>query len=401
MKLVLRKSQMLAMTAALGLATLLTGCGGGSGSSAAVTKAPSATTRAAIRKLQTRSLRAFANGAPAASAFSANTLAGGLGAGNSAGAANASAGNISGTNGITLAGAYLNSLRPSGGANNSTSGINRSVKRLAKHRGRDASDGSDNSGGSSGATTGDPGSADGGPGSVGSVSNFYYDEWLALWVDTTANTSITYSQKFYEDEAKTIPAGSLDSTSSDWSVYPVSGSYHFVCAAGTLKGTSSDSTFTYNADYSGASHYSSVTSDGWKYKGDSINNADGSSTWTNRTDSPDGTYSTDTGTFRSDGSSVTKTTGSDGYTVEYVNNADGSATGKITGPFDGLPANIVRDTTGKTTITYADGTVDIIPGWDVLYNGDGGTVSSDGNATTGTGSVGSGSTAGNAAPPAP
>ena len=395
MKLVLRKSQMLALTTALALAPVLTGCGGGSGGSgAAVTgKAPSAVTRAAVRKMQTRFLRAFANGAPTVGAFSANTLSlGSVGAGNSAGATagvgSAPGGNASGIGGISLVGGYLNSLRPSGGANNSTSGINRSAKRRASRRSRDASDGS------SGSTSG--GSGSGGSDPV-SVSNFYYDDWLALWVDTTVNTSTTYSQKFYEDEAKTIPAGSLDSTSSDWSVYPVSGSYHFLCTAGSLKGTSSDSTFTYNADYSGASHYSSATSDGWKYKGDSINNADGSSSWTNRTDSPDGSYSTDTGTFRIDGSSVTKTTGSDGYTVEYVNNADGSATGKITGPFDGLPANIVRDTTGKTTITYADGTVDIIPGWDALYNGDG-TVTSDGGASTGTGSVGSGSTTGNAGP---
>ena len=389
MKHTTQKFRLLALTTALALAPLLTGCGGGSGGGPVGGGTPSAATRAAVRKTQTRFLRAFANGAPTSSAFSANTLSVGNGAGSATGGTNGTAvGNSSGTNGITLAGGYLNSLRPSGGGNNSASGANRRVVRQAARRGRDASDGS------GGSTTGDPGSGDGGSGSVGSGATFYYDEWLALWVDTTVNTSTTYHQNFYEDQAKTLPAGSLDSASSDWSVYPVTGSYHFVCTAGSLKGTSSDSTFTYNANYSGAFHYSSVTSDGWKYKGDSVNNADGSSSWTNRTDSPDGTYSTDTGTFHSDGSSVTKTTASDGYTVEYVNNADGSATGKITGSFAGLPATIVRDTTGKTTITYTDGTVDIIPGWDVLYNGDG-TVTSDGA----TGGIGSVSTTGNAAPP--
>ena len=385
MKHTTRQYRLLALTTALALTPLLTGCGGDSAVSAA-SKAPSAATRAAVRKTQTRFLRAFANGAPTSGAFSANTLAGGLGAGNSAGATGGAAGgNSGGTGGITLAGGYLNSLRPFGGANNSAPGATRRVKRLTVHRGRDASGGSNGSGGS---TTGDPGASGSDPGSTG--SDFYYDDWLALWVATTVNTGATYHQNFYEDQAKTVPAGSLDSTSSDWSVYPVSGSYHFVCTAGSLKGTSSDSTFTYNADYSGKSSYSSVTSDGWKYKGDSVNNADGSSSWTNRTDSPDGTYSTDAGTFLSDGSSVTKTTGSDGYTVEYNNNADGSATGKITGSFAGLPATIVRDATGKTTITYADGTVDIIPGWDALYNGDGGTITSN---------SGVGSTTGNAGPP--
>lgn len=386
MKHTARKFRLLALTTALALTPLLTGCGGGSGGGPAAntSKAPSAATRAAVRKIQSSSLRAFANGAPTGSAFSSNAL-GAPTAGNAGGAAGAA----SGINGITLAGGYLNSLRPSGGASSANSGGGRRVNRLTARRGRDAS------GGSSGSTPGDPGSINGGPGSTGAT--FYYDEWLALWVDTTVNTGAAYHQNFYQDQAKTVPAGSLDSTSSDWNVYPVSGSYHFVCAAGSLKGTSSDSTFTYNADYSGAFHYASATSDGWKYKGDSVNNADGSSSWTNRTDSPDGTYSTDTGTFLSDGSSVTKTTGSDGYTVEYTNNADGSATGKITGSFAGLPAAIVRDTTGKTTITYADGTVDIIPGWDALYNG-GDPISSEGGSS---GSTGSGSATGNAPPTVP
>ncbi len=375
MKHVSRQSRWLALTAALALAPILTGCGGGNAGGAANTaKSPTAATRAAVRKVQTKSLRAFANGAPTGSTFSANTLASTSSAANSA-----SAGTATTNGGLTLFGGYLNSLHPSGNASGNS--VHKSVKR----RGRDASTGS-------GATDGS--------GSV-SGSTFYYDEWLALWVETTTDTGTVLSQKFYEDQAKTKPAGSLDATTSDPAVYPVVSAYHYAYTAGSLKGTSGDSTYTLNADYSGKSSYSSVTSDGWKYKGESAQNADGSSAWTNRTDSPDGSYSADTGTFRSDGSSVTKTTGSDGYTVEYVNNADGSATGKITGNFAGLPAAIVRDTSGKTTITYADGTVDTIPGWDALYNDSNGGVTSDGGATSGTvsGSTDSGSTSGSAGPP--
>ena len=98
---------------------LLTGCGGGSGSSSS--GSPSATTRAAVRKVQSHGLRAFANGAPTASAFGV-----GLGAGVGSGGAVGGSVNSTNTSGIPLVGGYLNNLNAS--HNN---------HRAAKHRTRD------------------------------------------------------------------------------------------------------------------------------------------------------------------------------------------------------------------------------------------------------------------------
>ena len=358
-----------ALVALAGL-PLLAGCGGGSGGGGTAATAPSTTTRAAAIKIQKFALRAFTNGAPTNSAFSINALGTSPNAGT--GAVSGTAG-ATGSNGVTLFGGYLNSLRPSNNANGAAAS-----SRAVKRHSRDAS------------------------------APFYYDEWLALWVDTLVSDGTNLSQKFYVDEAKSVPAGSLTATLSAANVYPIVGTYQYAYTAGTLNGTSGSLTYTSNADNSGKFSYSSVNSDGWKYKGDATQNADGSSAWTDRTDSPDGSYSTDSGTFRADGSSVTTTTTSDGYTVTFNNNADGSATGKITGPGTGLPATIVRDANGNTTITYADGTTDTLPGWTACYNGDTGTISSDGGSTgsgsesgNSSGSAGStGGSSGNPGPPA-
>ena len=69
------------------------------------------------------------------------------------------------------------------------------------------------------------------------------------------------------------------------------------------------------------------------------------------------------GTFHGDGSGATHTDDSAGYVADFTYNADGSGRGRVTGPIAGLPAIIVWDARGNTTITYADGTSDFIPGW--------------------------------------
>ena len=329
---------------------LLTGCGGGSGSSSS--GSPSAGTRAAVRKVQSHGLRAFANGAPAASTFGAS-VGGGVG-GNAAGASTTS----TGTSGIPLVGGYLNSLNAA-----------HTNHRAAKHRTRDE----------------DP--------------NFYYDEWLGLWVEIN-NTSTTYSQQFYTDQAKTQSAGRVESVFSASDAVPQTSTYTYTFTAGIMAGTHGSSSWSSNADGSGASSYENVTADGWKFKGSSVQQADGTSVWKNRTDEPDGFFTTDEGTFKADGSSVTKTVSSDGYTAQFTNNADGSATGIITGPNPGLPAHITRDTTGKTVIRYADGTIETIPGWTELYNDTVGAVSgSSGSEGTTTGSGGSSGNTGGGSPP--
>ena len=320
--------------------------GGGSSVSGG---SPTSGTRAAVRKVQSRGLRAFANGAPTVSAFGRTSL---TGAG--AGAATTS------VSSVPLVGGYLNNLNA---VHNN---------RAAKHHTR------------------------------AEESNFYYDEWLGLWVETT-NSSTSFSQKFYTDQAKTQPAGSIDATFTPLDVFPQTSTYTYAFTGGIMAGTHGSSAWTANADGSGASSYENVTSDGWKFKGSSVQLANGTSTWHNRTDEPDGFYTIDDGTFKADGSSSTKTTSSDGFVAQFINNADGSATGTITGPAAGLPATVIRDTTGRTTIHYADGTIEIIPGWLEIYNDDPGATSGGSGGDSGPGDTSggddSGTGGGNVPPP--
>ena len=195
----------------------------------------------------------------------------------------------------------------------------------------------------------------------------------------------------------------MESVFSAVDAVPQTSTYTYTFTAGIMAGTHGSSSWNYNADGSGSSSYENVTSDGWKFKGSSVQQADGTSVWKNRTDEPGGFFTTDEGTFKADGSSVTKTTSSDGYTVQFTNNADGSATGTVTGPQPGLPAHITRDTNGKTVIRYADGTVETIPGWTELYNdtpgaASGSTGTAGGNTGSGDASGGNANTGGGGSP---
>jgi len=190
--------------------------------------------------------------------------------------------------------------------------------------------------------------------------NFYYDEWLQLWVDfTDLPGSTTYL--FYLDEAKTQPAGSNIATYPvDFSVFPqkYESSYNFT--AGTAAGSHGKYVSSYNADGSGSTSYDNSWNDGSTYSGTSTSTADGTYKWSNHSSFGSVSFN-DSGTFKSDGSGMAHTDSSDGHATDFVFNADGSGWGKFSGPEPGLPAIIRWDATGVGTITYADGTSEPLP----------------------------------------
>jgi hypothetical protein len=198
---------------------------------------------------------------------------------------------------------------------------------------------------------------------------FHYDYFLGLWVDTQ-ETEGKLSLKLYEDEEKTRPAGFIETISTtDWETFPhiYKSSYEFT--AGFLAGSRGQSENITEADRSGRMSYQNTYADGWEDSGNSNWSARGDYSWQSRTESGDGVWTDHSGTFRADGSGGTRTRSSDGYEAVYTYNADGSGRGRITGPDPGLPVTISWDAFGNTTIVYADGTVERIPGWGGYYGG--------------------------------
>lgn len=360
---------------ALGLIMLFTaGCGGGSSSTTRGTS-PTAQTRTRLAGLQNQQLRALSQSGvqPAALASARNgafATSSTLTVGDTASGGGASAG-ASGSEGgaqigaLPLIGAFVTnvaSVRPS-----TATALSRGAHRVRVRR-HTRADGTD--------------------------PNFYFDEYLGLWVviqDTPSSSTFL----LYLDEAKTQPAGSFQTTFSVSDAYPQTYESHYTIIAGALKGTHGDYVTVQNADNSGRSTYNDTYLDGWSDSGQSTWKADGSSSWSSRNDGPDHSYYTYQGVFKADGSGTNHTASSDGYVTDYLYRVDGSGSGRIQGPDPGLPATITWDIYGNTTIRYADGSSEFYPGWG-FYGGtlvDDGTVSTDPGTTTGGGSGSTGNSA--------
>jgi hypothetical protein len=192
----------------------------------------------------------------------------------------------------------------------------------------------------------------------GPDSNFYFDYWMGLWVEIK-DTGTTSGYYFYEDEAKTKPAGQMVSSwPADLSIYPQQWSTQYEITAGLMKGWKGAYNTIFQADSSGSSDYNNETSDGWKSNGRSRWTAAGDYTWTDHTEDGRGYWSNSSGTFRANGTGGTRTESSDGYSSETIFNSDGSGRTRLNGPDPGLPATIVWDAQGNVTITWADGTVE-------------------------------------------
>jgi hypothetical protein len=202
--------------------------------------------------------------------------------------------------------------------------------------------------------------------------SFYYDYYLGLWVEVKDEPGRSrYS--LYEDEAKTRPAGHIETVHpTDWETFPQIYTHSYEFTAGFLAGSHGSTESVTNADFSGRSTYENLYSDGWKDSGTSNWSGRGDYSWTSRTETADGKWTTSSGTFRANGSGGTRTETSDGYRAVYTFNADGSGRGRIEGSDPGMPVTIAWDAYGNMTIQYADGTIERIPGWGYGYGGGGG-----------------------------
>ena len=195
------------------------------------------------------------------------------------------------------------------------------------------------------------------------VVDFYFDDWLGLWTQVVNLTSGT-RYDLYLDQAKTLPAGSMQTTfPADTSVFPQVYASSFTYTAGLLTGSHGSYNTTLTSDSAGHSDYEYVGADGSKDTGSSLWDANGESTWKDRSEQPDHSFTAYAGTFHADGSGTTHSESSDGYVTDYTYNADGSGKGHIAGKQSGLPAVIVWDALGNTTIRYADGTTETYNAW--------------------------------------
>jgi hypothetical protein len=197
----------------------------------------------------------------------------------------------------------------------------------------------------------------------GPWNGFYYDYYLELWVQFVESPTESRTN-YYIDEAKTQSAGySVNTHPIDWSVYPQTYTYDYKFTAGTLSGSHGKSSTTVKSDYSGETSYENVYADGWKDTGKSTWFPNGASTWFSRTDMADAQWIESVGSFRPDGTGGTRTKLSTGFEANYTYNADGSGSGKITGPDPLLPITITWNYCGDTRIQYADGTIEEQEGW--------------------------------------
>lgn len=222
-------------------------------------------------------------------------------------------------------------------------------------------------------------------------TGFYFDEYLGLWVSVT-NTENNYAYNLFEDEGKTKPAGGFTSSyPTDPTVFPQVFRSEYRITAGTLAGSEGLYETTIKEDGSGTSTYHNKLAGIYSDSGSNTWSVDGSSSWTARSEGKDGTVIEYGGQFNRDGSGRTYSTSSNGYSNEFTYNTDGTGRGILRGPDPGLPATIVWDLLGNITITWADGTVEVITptfGVDVPAEGGGGT----GGATDGGPSGGGGGT---------
>jgi hypothetical protein len=378
-------------------AAVLAGCGGG-GTNRAVSKTPTKATKARVQSMETQSFRIMAqSGVPnaALSAMRGGIMAGGgVAVGTGVGSGTGTVAPVSSANGaappVPLMGQFLNNI-----AVVSKSARSRAISRMqTRHAQGIARITRDDS--STGSSPGSPPTTTS-PGPIpdpGPPPTFYYDDYLGLWVDI-ADTPTSSAFTLYEDEAKTKPAGSIVTTFPTGDTFPQIFASTYSFTAGSQAGSHGDYNNTVNQDRSGSSSYLDVYMDGGKDQGSSHWTTGGDYTWTGRTDNADKSYASMTGTFHADGSGAMHSEGSDGYVSDYTYRADGSGHAHISGPFPGLPVTITWDAQGNTTILYADGSSDFIPGW-----GYGVAVPVDGSGNSGSGVASSGTTT-TVTPPTP
>jgi hypothetical protein len=224
---------------------------------------------------------------------------------------------------------------------------------LRSHRGRDG-------GGTTGGTTGSTG---GGPG-----SDFYYDEWLQLWVDVEWSDT-SYTIHFYQDEAGTMQAGHVASTfSGDWNVYPQTYHNEYEFTAGIWAGAHGTYDCVQTSESEGSMVYEDTYADGSSDHGESHWTSQ-TSTWTSRWDGPNQQgWFEDNGSWTADGAGTYTCSNSEGWSSTWNYNADWSGSAHFEGPDPLLPADMTWTSDGHYHVTYADGTTEDWT-WDDFWGG--------------------------------
>jgi len=215
----------------------------------------------------------------------------------------------------------------------------------------------------------EPGGGEGGSPDPGEPpvpqTDFYYDEWLGLWVQMQFEET-RFRFDFYEDERKQLPAGFAESTwTGNFETYPQVWSSEFQITAGMFARSSGSYVSTLTSPTDGTMQYSYHWNDGASGQGRSEWNATGS-TYANETTAADGSWFKDRGNFSNEGGGESSSEDSQGFRTRYVWNADGSGHGLLEGPMRNLPAEIRWDTFGNGTIRYADGTVEEFHWWFIV-----------------------------------
>ena len=215
---------------------------------------------------------------------------------------------------------------------------------------------------------------------------FYYDEWLQLWVDVKMTPDL-YRQDLYVDEAKTQPAGFVESVMPTvWTVFPVVFSNRYRFDKGPFAVAWGDYITESEADGTFRSNYESTSADGTVDKGSSSYKPEGEFIYTSMTTLPSGEWSKYSGNYGFDGSGSSIVETSDGYKSTFTFNPDGSGKARIEGADPLLPAIITWDAEGNVEIRYADGSVEKYNRWSWFGGGSSDDGSGTGSgATTGTG----------------
>jgi hypothetical protein len=215
---------------------------------------------------------------------------------------------------------------------------------------------------------------------------FYYDEWLQLWVDAQWSEN-NYSSHFYADEAKSQPAGHMNSVfSGSWDVFPQTYTSDYAFTAGSLSGAHGTYISTQTSESEGSMTYDDTYVDGSHDHGASSWTAAGSS-WTSRWDGAnDQGWYEDSGNWSADGSGAYSCATSAGWATTWHYNADWSGSAHFEGPDPLLPADMTWTAEGRYSIRWADGTTETWS-WEDLWSegGETGTTGSGGGIVVGPG----------------
>lgn len=328
-----------ALVVPVALAVLI-GCGGGGGSTTGSGGgSPTALTRQQVKSGFGQSLIALAQS--------------GMGGGASVGTGGSSTGSVGG---VPFVGAFVRQFLPGPG--------NFLTRGSTGEGGEGTTGGSTSSGGG------------------GETPEIYFDEYLGLWVEW-AEDGNTYSTNLYEDEAKTKPAGSFVNTFDDNGNFTST----FTISAGPFSGAHGlYETVVGNDGASGTTTYDN-TWPTWGHDEGTASWSEGGSQWHHRSELPNDAWFESDGSFKSNGSGSASGSDSRGYHYSFTYNADGSGKGRVEGPDAGLPCTLTWNTSGVTTIKWADGTTETFDP-NAWFGGDDGDWSGTSSSTGSNGSTG-------------